>query len=123
MKTIGIVDEEADHRTIFRIILEDHYRITEYASGAALLEGLRGSTMPDVVLLGISMRDMDGYQVLRRIREELELSALPVIAVADLGEANERRRCLEAGFDGFVAKPILDHESLLSAIAGCMGDG
>lgn len=62
---------------LVRAILEDRYDIDEYEAGAEALEGMRGAR-PDLVLLDISLPGMDGTEVLRNIREDDSLRALPV---------------------------------------------
>ena len=70
---------------------------------------------------------MDGNEVLRRIREDEALQNLPVIALTAHAMAGDREKYLKTGFDGYVTKPILDEEILLSAIRsifeqrGCAG--
>jgi two-component system cell cycle response regulator DivK len=61
---------------------------------------------PDLVLLDIQMPKLDGYEVLRRIREDAELSGTRVIALTALAMRGERERAMTAGFDGYVSKPI-----------------
>jgi PAS domain S-box-containing protein len=60
---------------------------------------------PDVVFLDIGMPGMDGYEVAMRLREVPELESTVVVAVTGWGQAEDRRRSLEAGFDGHMVKP------------------
>jgi CheY-like chemotaxis protein len=113
---IAVVEDNPDNRLLVRAILEDLYEITEYESGSAALAGLRTHPV-DLVLLDISLPEMDGTEVLRLIRADSSLQALPVIALTAHAMAGDRERYLEAGFDEYVSKPIVDETLLLSAVA------
>ncbi len=116
MKKIAIVEDNPDNRLLVRALLEDLYQLVEYESGPPALRGL-AAARPDLVLLDISLPDMDGTEVLRRIRGDPALRHLPVIALTAHAMSGDRARYLGAGFDEYVTKPILDEELLLTAIA------
>lgn len=61
---------------------------------------------PDLVLLDMQLPVMDGFEVLKAIKNNTDLSSLKIIAVTSLAMAGDRERILEAGADGYVAKPI-----------------
>ena len=69
MRKIAVVDDNADNRLIIRTILEDQYDIMEYSSGMEAIEGFR-KNRPDVVILDISLPEMDGTEILRSIRDD-----------------------------------------------------
>jgi CheY-like chemotaxis protein len=121
MKKIALVEDNADNRLLARAILEDHYQVAEYESGAEALAGLTADR-PDVVLLDISLPELDGSEVLRRLRADERLRDLPVIALTAHAMAGDRERFLAAGFDAYVTKPIVDEQVLLSAIARLLED-
>ncbi|HKI34736.1 MAG TPA: response regulator [Gemmataceae bacterium] len=115
MKTIAVIEDNADNRLLLGAILGDLYHVVEYEDGPAGLEGLRRQR-PDLVLLDISLPGMDGPEVLRHLRAEATLRGLPVIALTAHAMAGDRERCLALGFDHYVAKPIVDEGELLGAI-------
>ena len=115
MPRIAVVDDNADNRLIIRTILEDQYDIVEFSSGAEAIEGFN-SEKPDVVILDISLPEMDGTEILRRIRDDPNLHDLPVIALTAHAMVGDREKYLAAGFNDYVAKPILDMSVLFSAI-------
>jgi CheY-like chemotaxis protein len=115
MKKIAVVEDNPDNRLLVQVILEPLYAITEYESGFAALEGL-AKDKPDLVLLDISLPEMDGTEVLQRIRAEERLRDLPVIALTAHAMAGDREKFIGAGFDDYVTKPIVDETLLLGAI-------
>jgi len=122
MKTIAVVEDNPDNRLLVRVILEQHYGVVDYESGLAALEGLQEGK-PDLVLLDVSLPEMDGTEVLQRIRADGQLRDLPVIALTAHAMTGDREKYLAAGFDDYVAKPIMDETVLLDAIRRRLSDG
>lgn len=112
---IAVVEDNPDNRLLVRALLEDEYEIDEYERGAPALEGMR-RTPPDLVLLDISLPGMDGPEVLRSLRNDPELSTVPVVALTAHAMAGDRERYLSEGFDDYVTKPIVDEGVLRDAI-------
>jgi CheY-like chemotaxis protein len=115
MKKIALVEDNPDNCLLVRAILESLYEVTEYETGFAALEGLQ-KEKPALVLLDVSLPEMDGTEVLRRIRADAGLRDLPVIALTAHAMAGDREKYLAAGFDEYVTKPIVDETLLLDAI-------
>ena len=115
MKRIALVEDNPDNRLLARAILEELYEIDEYETGPDALAGMH-TDPPELVLLDISLPAMDGTEVLRRIREDETLRALPVIALTAHAMSGDRDRYLSMGFDAYVTKPIVDERVLLGEI-------
>ncbi len=115
MKKIAVVEDNPDNRLLVQVILEPLYEVVEYETGMAALEGLE-KERPDLVLLDVSLPEMDGTEVLRRIRANEKLRGLPVIALTAHAMSGDREKYLNAGFDDYVTKPIVDETLLLGAI-------
>ena len=115
MKKIAVVEDNPDNRLLVQVMLDPFYEVVEYETGSDALAGLR-TNKPDVVLLDISLPEMDGTEVLRRIRADETLRDLPVIALTANAMAGDREKYFAAGFDDYVAKPIVDEALLLEAI-------
>jgi two-component system, cell cycle response regulator DivK len=115
VKRIALVEDNPDNRLLARAILEELYEIIEYETGPDALAGMRLGP-PELVLLDISLPVMDGTEVLRRIREDEALRALPVIALTAHAMSGDRDRYLAMGFDAYVTKPIIDERVLLGEI-------
>ena len=104
-RVIAIIDDNADNRFVFRTYFEDHHRVMEFAEGREAIAAMR-TDVPDIIFLDISLPGIDGVEVLRQIREDHQLRQLPVIAVTAHAMIGDRERFLNAGFDGYVSKPI-----------------
>ncbi len=113
-KTIALIEDNADNRLIVSALLRRTFDIDTYTDGFEGLEGLRRKR-PDVVLLDISLPGKDGVEVLHDIRQDAELSTLPVVAFTAHAMAGDREMFLAEGFDDYLAKPIVD-ETLLTDI-------
>lgn len=113
---IAVVEDNADNRLLVSVLLEDLYEVTEYETGMDALAGLQ-SEVPDLVLLDISLPEMDGVEVLARLRSDDRLRMLPVIALTAHASPADRERFMQAGFDDYVTKPIVDERVLVDAIA------
>lgn len=117
---IAVVEDNPDNRVLTRAILDSGYEVVEFASGAAAIEAC-GTRAPDLMLLDISLPDLDGVEVLRRLREIDSMRDVPVVALTAHAMSDDRRRLLDAGFDDYVAKPILDERDLLGPIERLLG--
>lgn len=115
MKRIAVVEDNPDNRLLVRVILESLYEVAEYESGFAALAGLQ-QDKPDLVLLDVSLPEMDGTEVLQRLRADERLRDLPVIALTAHAMTGDREKFIGAGFDDYVTKPIVDETVLLNAI-------
>lgn len=119
MKRIAVVEDNPDNRLLVRVILRELYEVEEFENGFDALAGIP-ARVPDLVLLDISLPGMDGTEVLRKLRGELALPRLPVIALTAHAMAGDCEKYLALGFDDYVAKPIVDETLLLDAIARCL---
>ena len=120
MRRIAVVEDNADNRLLLQAILDSLYEVVEYENGVDALAGLAGS-VPDLVLLDISLPGMDGNEILARIRADATLRALPVIALTAHAMTGDREKYLAAGFNDYVTKPIVDETILLRSIERWLG--
>jgi len=105
-KRILIADDNDASRELLKEVLETSgYEVIEAADGVEALNGARQQA-PDLVLVDIQMPRMDGYEVLRQLRAEPQSAKLQVIALTAFAMQGDRERALEAGFDGYITKPV-----------------
>lgn len=116
---IAVVEDNPDNRFLVQALLEDMYEISEFETGQEAVAGLLEDN-PDLVLLDISLPEMDGTEVLVWIREQEQFQDLPVIALTAHAMAGDREKYLAAGFNDYVTKPIIDESVLLEAIERCL---
>ena len=106
VKKILVVEDNEQNRVLMRQIFTHHgYEVLEATDGLTGLEMARVH-MPDLVLLDIQMPVMNGYMVIRELRNTPELKKVKVIAVTSFAMKGDREKALEAGFDEYVTKPI-----------------
>lgn len=81
------------------------WEIVRAADGEAGL-AMAVAVQPGLILLDIQLPGMDGYQVARALRADARVARIPVVAVTSYAMAGDRERCLSAGCDGYIEKPI-----------------
>lgn len=109
---VAIVEDDSEFRNMLRELLEEEqYRVVAVANGAEALEKLRGETVPNVILLDVSMPVMDGFDFLRFRSEDPQLAAVPVVLVTN-AKPHERPT---TGVNDVVRKPI-DIDEILFVI-------
>jgi len=109
MPVIVLIEDEPQIRRFLRATLGSHgYRLHEAETGEdGLIEA--ASRQPDVVILDLGLPDVDGLQVIRRLRE---WSKVPVIVLSARGQEGDKVAALDAGADDYVSKPFAVGELL-----------
>jgi len=113
-----VVDDQPEALELLRRVLEDSRAEVRVAGSAAEALALVESERPDVLVSDIGMPEVDGYELLRRVRElgPGRGGALPAIALTAFARSEDRTRALRAGFRVHVAKPV-DPAELLATVA------
>jgi len=115
-KKVLVVDD--DVRNIFALtsLLERHKMQTvTAASGAEAIDIMQSTPDISLALMDIMMPEMDGYETMRRIRQNRQFSMMPIIALTAKAMKGDREKCLEAGASDYIAKPV-NSEQLLSLL-------
>ena len=103
---ILVVEDNEANRILMRQILTYHgYDVLEATDGLTGLEMARAH-MPALILLDIQMPVMNGFAVIRELRNNPELRKIKAIAVTSFAMKGDREKALQAGFDEYVTKPI-----------------
>ncbi|MCG7919258.1 MAG: response regulator [Candidatus Thiodiazotropha taylori] len=119
MTTVLLIEDNEDNRVSMGILLR--------SSGFTILEAENGisgykkaiNDQPDLVLMDIQLPDIDGTEVLRRLKLNEQTRKIPVIAVTSYAMSGDRQRFLAAGFAGYIEKPI-DPPRVVSQIKNIM---
>jgi len=105
MARILIVEDSPDNMKLFRTILGlKGHEVTGLSGGEGLLDTIEQGS-PDLVLMDIQLPGKDGFMLLQEIRES-PLAGVRVIALTAHAMTGDRERALDAGFDGYITKPI-----------------
>lgn len=105
MARILIVEDSADNMKLCSAVLSlTGHQITGLPSGDGLLDAIRESD-PELVLMDIQLPGKDGFALLREIRAS-PFARLRVLALTAHAMAGDREKALEAGFDGYITKPL-----------------
>jgi CheY-like chemotaxis protein len=97
-------------------VLENHdMEVVSATNGRQAIALIEQSPDLSVVLMDIMMPDMDGYETMRKIRTNLDLRTLPIVALTAKAMKGDREKCLEAGASDYIAKPV-NTDQLLSLL-------
>jgi two-component system cell cycle response regulator DivK len=106
MTKVLVAEDNPVNRELLRELLENRgYSVIEACNGQEALDMVQQG-QPDLLLLDIGMPVLDGFAVMRRLRENPKLATLPVLAVTAYAMRDDRDNALNAGFDGYISKPI-----------------
>ena len=122
MKCVALVEDNEDSRILIRAILKGAFDVKVYERSAHALEDFITSP-PDLVLMDISMPDMDGMEALRHFRTQPHGATTPVIALTAHAMVGDREKYLSMGFDEYYPKPIVDFGKLIKTIQALLQQG
>jgi len=115
VRVLLVEDNEINQQVAFEILRQAGVATDIASNGEAAIEAVR-RTPYDAVLMDIQMPEMDGFEATRRIRENVRFVRLPIIAMTAHAMKGDRDRCLEAGMNDYVSKPI-EPRQFLSVLA------
>jgi CheY-like chemotaxis protein len=102
---LAVDDNRMNRLKLVRMLEKEGYGVSQAEGGRKALTMLRSNVF-DLVLLDILMPDVDGFQVLREMKQDAALREIPVIVVTAVEEMNSVNECLELGAVDYVAKPV-----------------
>ncbi len=117
--TILVVEDNPDNMITIKAVLKNKYNILEATDGE---EGLKTTLdrLPDLVLLDMALPRMDGFTVVRKIKDDEKAGHIPIIALTARAMKADIERIIEAGCDDYISKPI-DPEETLGKIKKWLG--
>ncbi len=104
--SILVIDDEPSNFEVIEALLPSEDYILNYASRGQEAIADLDTFDPDVILLDVMMPDMDGFEVCQRIKAMPQWQAVPIIMVTALSSKEDLGRCLAAGADDFICKPV-----------------
>lgn len=119
MKILIVEDNETNLDMLSRRLTRLGFEIVSARDGAAGVEATKRER-PDLVLMDMSLPEIDGWEATRRIKADPETRAIKVIALTAHAMAEDRDRALEAGCDDYDTKPV-ELSRLLGKIQACLG--
>jgi two-component system, OmpR family, alkaline phosphatase synthesis response regulator PhoP len=120
-KRILVVDDEANIARIIEMnLVREGYEVTKASNGVDGLAAARGNA-PDLVLLDVQMPQMDGLEMLTKMKEDAALADIPVIMLTAQSAREDLAKGLDAGAEYYVTKPI-DPAQLLGMIERFFAD-
>jgi CheY-like chemotaxis protein len=114
-------DNAVNQKLATRLLEKQGHQVTVVPNGKEAVEAVRRGGY-DLVLMDVQMPEMDGFEATAAIRQQEAATGgrMPIVAMTAHAMKGDRERCLEAGMDGYVSKPIQPRE-LIEAIAKAMG--
>lgn len=107
MKTkILLIEDNPQNRYLATFLLVQYgYEMYQAETGTMGLE-MAAEIRPDLILLDIQLPGMDGHAVARALKSNPQLKSIPIVAVTSYAMVGDREKCLEAGAEGYIEKPI-----------------
>ncbi len=105
-RTVLVVDDTPDNLSLMSSLLRTEYRVKLAPSGERALKIASAEGKPDLILLDIMMPDMDGYEVLRRLRADRNTADIPVIFLTAMSATEDEKIGLDMGAVDYITKPI-----------------
>ena len=106
-----LIAEDEPHiiESLSIVLRREGFDVSAVLDGESVIEHLR-SERPNVVILDVMLPQLNGFEVLKRIKSDPSLAAIPVIILTAKGQAQDRRMAEEIGVDGFMTKPFSNRD-------------
>lgn len=106
LKTVLLVEDNEDNLVVYRTILEHvGFRVIEARDGEEGVNRAR-QYLPNLILMDISIPKIDGWEATQRLKSADETKDIPIIALTAHALEEDRQKALQAGCDGYLAKPV-----------------
>ena len=118
-KILLVEDNEMNRDMLSRRLAKRHFEVVHAVTGQEAIE-MALSVLPDLILMDLSLPDLDGWEATRRIKGQAATAAIPVIALTAHAMAGDREKAMEAGADDYDTKPV-EFTRLLQKIESFLG--
>ncbi|APB34568.1 CheY-like response regulator receiver protein [Gloeomargarita lithophora Alchichica-D10] len=116
MATVLVVeDQRAQREMIVSLLEQDGLRVMAAGDGDEALDLVRGGQIPDLVVMDVVMPRMNGYQLVRQLRDYPQTSQVPVLMCSSKGETFDKHWGLKQGADAYIVKPF-EPQDLLGTV-------
>lgn len=114
-KTILLIEDNPQNQYLVTFLLEQRgYTVLQAETGSQGLK-LAATANPDLILLDIQLPGMDGHAVAHALKGDPRLKVIPIVAVTSYAMVGDREKCLAAGAEGYIEKPI-DPDSFVAEV-------
>lgn len=120
-KILIIEDEESIRENLLELLEAEEYEATGAENGLVGVQ-MAKSILPDLVICDLMMPEMDGYSVLKELRQDSVTAAIPLIFMTARADQNDKQRAMELGADDYLIKPCKSGV-ILKAIATHLSKG
>ena len=115
-RTLLFVDDDVDVREAFGDLFDFHgWTVVHAADGQEALDWLEANPAPTAILLDLKMPRVDGFEVLRRLKESPQTAPVPVIVLTTTDDPREIARCYELGCNVYITKPV-EYDAFIEAV-------
>lgn len=106
-----LIAEDEPHiiESLSFVLGREGFDVSAVLDGEAVIERLR-TQRPDIVILDVMLPQLNGFEVLKRIKSDAALVTIPVVILTAKGQAQDRRMAEEIGVDGFMTKPFSNRD-------------
>jgi len=105
-RILVVEDNQVNQKVVTAVLRKRGYRIELANDGMEALSKLEKNGSFDLVLMDVQMPVLDGLEATRRIRQEKRWRDLPIVAMTAHAMNGDRERCLDAGMNGYISKPV-----------------
>lgn len=121
VRILCVEDNERNMRLVRKFLEHAGYTVLEASDGLTALD-IATSEHPDLILMDVNLPDIHGLEATMRLKSDQSLAHIPVIALTANAMHGDRERCLEAGCDDYLSKPI-DRTALLQSVGAFFPQG
>lgn len=113
MKKILIVDDKPSISKLIVQFLSKTYDVTTQTDGLQALSWMHAGNIPDLIITDLQMPNMDGFELISRIKESGFFRDIPVVVLSSKDSSSDRIKCLKMGAEDYLVKPFNPEELLI----------